>query len=164
MRRKSTKSRGARITKTRRTRSRNDSGGLPRSLTRRKRGASSRRRSPASEGEAQPILLYSTAKPFSWYIANCEEFAPHLLQRGIFNQLFMKWPPFGCSLYGYVPKELRDQKFDRSGLAGIFLGWDKEISGGVRLGQLKECFELQKRPLSDVITVTAGKFQQEEQQ
>ena len=67
-----------------------------------------------------------------------------------------------CSLVGFIPKALREHKFEGSGQPGVFLGWDREISNGVRCGALKECFELQKEPISEVITVTSGKFQQEE--
>ena len=69
-----------------------------------------------------------------------------------------KWPPFGCGLSGFVPKELRDGKFAENAVEGVFLGWDRSVTNGTYCGVLKSAYEVQEFPLQDVITVTAGRF------
>ena len=56
-----------------------------------------------------PIHLFSTVRPFSWYIANCDEFAPHLAARGVFKQLYLKFPPFALLQRAVVEYKLIGQ-------------------------------------------------------
>jgi len=41
----------------------------------------------------QQLCLFSTERAFAFYIAQCREHAPHLLDAGVFNSFFQKWPP-----------------------------------------------------------------------
>ena len=42
--------------------------------------------------DSNVLLLYSTRRPFSFYIGQCTEHAPELLELGIFDRMFHKWP------------------------------------------------------------------------
>lgn len=74
--------------------SRTSSGGAHEVRTLAKRAQSIvQRRLSATAPAGQRLCLFSTERAFAFYIAQCRHYAPHLLDAGVFNSFFQKWPP-----------------------------------------------------------------------
>jgi len=52
-----------------------------------------RRLSMNETAHSQHLCFFSTERSFAHYIAQCRHHAPHLLDAGVFNSFFQKWPP-----------------------------------------------------------------------
>ena len=44
------------------------------------------------------------------------------------------WPPWGCKMLGFIPQAKRSNKLSDHGELGVFLGWDRLITNGMKLG------------------------------
>jgi len=56
-------------------------------------GTWKRRRSVSVTSGQKKLCLFSTARPFGFYIAQCRKHAPYLIDAGVFHNVFHKWPP-----------------------------------------------------------------------
>ena len=43
--------------------------------------------------EQLQLRLFSTQRPFGFYIMQCRQRAPQLLDAGVFHNVYQKWPP-----------------------------------------------------------------------
>ena len=68
------------------------------------------------------------------------------------------WSAYGSEVMAYVHKELRPEKLSEHAGKSVFLGWDRTVVNGIKVGVLKEMYELQEDPLKKVVTATAGAF------
>ena len=56
-------------------------------------------------------------------------------------------------------KELRETKLSPKAVAGVFVGWDRVVSGGVKVAVLKDAYMLQADPIERVATATTVRIQ-----
>ena len=63
------------------------------------------------------------------------------------------WPPWECQALALLPSGPRDELCPVA-IMGVFLGFDKTVVNGIRIGVLKDNFRSSRHPVKEIIVST----------
>ena len=95
-------------------------------------------------------------EPLFLELTEDDETAKHLAEEDIVEF----WPPWGCQAIAPLPLAARDDKLSPVALMGVFLGYDKTIVNGIRVGVSEGNFRKCSQPAEEVIVSTTVRLKE----